>query len=291
MDNSRGRGVCRSADCRPSAVGYRLSATRYQSVWLADVGGWRALAVGVALTWALIFAAGCNSSDEKRDIVASGTIGADVVAIKSPRGGRVLDIMANEGDAVKAGTDLARFDTALLDAQVTQAQAAVEVAQATRDLLVPGALPQDVAAAETNLAQAQAGLDQVRQVRDSQTLQSPLDGVVLSRSIEPGEIAPPGATLLEVANLDQVQLTVFVPEDEIGNVKIGQKVDVAVDAYPDETFAGQVTGIAQQAEFTPRNVQTKEQRANLVFKVTVTLDNPDQRLRLGMPADATLVVE
>jgi multidrug resistance efflux pump len=119
-------------------------------------------------------------------------------------------------------------------------------------------------------------------------LLAPRDGIVTERVADPGELAAPGATLLTLANLDQVTLTVYVPDMQMGRVHLGQEADVSVDAYPGETFKGTVTYIAAQAEFTPKNVQTKEERANLVFAVKITLANADHRLKPGMPADATL---
>lgn len=169
-----------------------------------------------------------------------------------------------------------------------QAEAAVDVARAQLDLLKAGPVPEEVAAAEATLKQAQAALDALQVQREDMTLRAPVDGLVVSRSIEPGEIATPGATLLRLADLDRVKLTIFVPETQIAKVHLGQPVDVAVDAYPDQRFKGEVTFIAYEAEFTPRNVQTQEQRANLVFAVKVALDNPDHLLKPGMPADATL---
>jgi HlyD family secretion protein len=118
------------------------------------------------------------------------------------------------------------------------------------------------------------------------TLQSPIDGSVTSRSTHSGEAALAGATLLTVANLDEVKLTVYIPEDELGRVYLGQGVEVQVDSFPGRVFTGTVSYISQQAEFTPKNVQTEEERVNMVFAVRVRLPNPDHALKPGMPADA-----
>jgi HlyD family secretion protein len=174
------------------------------------------------------------------------------------------------------------------EAAYYQAEAAVAAAQAKLDLLKAGSTPEEVAVAEANLKQAQAAVDALRVQREKIILQAPVEGLIVSRSIEPGEIAAPGATLLRLADLDRVKLTIFVPETQIGSVQLGQPVDVAVDAYPGRTFQGKVTLIAHEAEFTPRNVQTQEERTNLVFAVKVSLENPEHLLKPGMPADATL---
>lgn len=184
---------------------------------------------------------------------------------------------------------LAQVHTA--EAAYHQAEAAVEAAQAQLALLRAGPTPEEVAAAEANVRQAEAALDALRVQREKLTLRAPVDGLVVSRSIEPGEIASPGSTLLRLANLDLVKLTIFVPETQIARVQPRQPVDVAVDAFPNRTFKGEVTFIAHEAEFTPRNVQTQAQRVNLVFAVRVSLDNPDHVLKPGMPADATIVTD
>ncbi|MEJ5198826.1 MAG: efflux RND transporter periplasmic adaptor subunit, partial [Anaerolineae bacterium] len=98
----------------------------------------------------------------------------------------------------------------------------------------------------------------------------------------------PGARILRIANLDQVTLTVYVPEPQIGRVKPGQRVRVEVDAYPGRTFAGTVVRIADQAEFTPKNVQTQEERVRTVFAVELRLEDEEGLLRPGMPAEAVL---
>jgi multidrug resistance efflux pump len=107
----------------------------------------------------------------------------------------------------------------------------------------------------------------------------------LQRLAHIGELAAPGAPLFILADLDEVTLTVYVPEAELDQVSLGQTVEVTVDAY-DKVFIGQVTHIASQAEFTPKNVQTQEERVHMVFAVKVRLENIDHELKPGMPADA-----
>jgi multidrug resistance efflux pump len=96
---------------------------------------------------------------------------------------------------------------------------------------------------------------------------------------------------MTVANLDEVRLTVYIPENRYGRIQLGQSVSVEVDSFPGKAFQGEVTYLASQAEFTPRNVQTKEERVNTVFAVKILIPNPDHDLKPGMPADATIVVE
>jgi multidrug resistance efflux pump len=110
---------------------------------------------------------------------------------------------------------------------------------------------------------------------------------VLSRSVEPGEVALPGAPLLTLARLDRLNITVYVPEDLYGTINLGETAQVSVDSFPGEAFTAEVVHIADQAEFTPRNVQTSEGRRSTVFAVRLAIANPDGQLKPGMPADVT----
>jgi len=173
-------------------------------------------------------------------------------------------------------------------AQVQIAAAAVEMAQAQVDGLKMGATPEQIAAVEAQVEMARAALETLRVQQEKFTLRAPLSGLVLERSAHVGEVARPGTPLLTLADLEDLTLTVYVPEDQIGRVRIGQPVSVTVDAYPDRVFTGTVTFIAGEAEFTPKNIQTKEERVSMVFAVKVSLPNPDHALKPGMPADAVL---
>jgi multidrug resistance efflux pump len=121
--------------------------------------------------------------------------------------------------------------------------------------------------------------------RGREMIHTPLAGVVLYRHVEPGEIVSAGAPLLTVIDLDNLELTVYVPEDRYGRIQLGQVLPVAVDSYPGETFQGTVRHIADQAEFTPRNVQTTDNRKTTVFAVRLALESSGGKLKPGMPAD------
>lgn len=122
----------------------------------------------------------------------------------------------------------------------------------------------------------------------NEKITSPLDGVVLERLYEVGEIVPAGATVVVVADLSKLTLTIYVPEDRYGRIKMGQIYPVTVDSFPGEVFQGAVTHIATQAEYTPRNVQTVDNRKTTVFAIELTLTQPDGKLKPGMPADVRL---
>jgi multidrug resistance efflux pump len=174
------------------------------------------------------------------------------------------------------------------EAQYEVAAAAVELAQAQVEGLRIGATPEQIAAAEAQVAVARSALSAVEAQLDKLALRAPISGLVLERPVHVGEVALPGAPLLTLADLDALTLTIYVREDQLGQVQLGQAASVTVDAYPDRVFSGAVDFISSQAEFTPKNVQTQEERANMVFAVKVRLPNPDHALKPGMPADALL---
>ena len=121
----------------------------------------------------------------------------------------------------------------------------------------------------------------------NETIASPINGVVLDRSIEEGEMAVPGSPLIVLADLNTLSVTVYVPENRYGQVALGQTYPVKVDSFPGQIFKGHVSHIANQAEFTPRNVQTVTGRETTVFAITLDLDPSGSRLKPGMPADVT----
>jgi HlyD family secretion protein len=190
---------------------------------------------------------------------------------------------------LSARADLAtaqeRYDTAqdrLLALQTGDRSPKLAAAQA--------ALNQAKAATEqaaSAVTQAQANLDLLNAQIAKLTIKAPSDGVILTRSIEPGEVIPAGAAAFSLGRLDNLTITVYIPEDRYGEVKLGQPVDVTVDSYPDEHFTATVSHIADQAEFTPRNVQTVQGRKSTVFAIQLQVQDPNGRLKPGMPADVT----
>lgn len=119
-------------------------------------------------------------------------------------------------------------------------------------------------------------------------LYAPFDGFVTVKDIEEGEFVQPGTPVLTVARLDQVWVKTYVPETQLGKVFLGQKGDVISDTFPDKVYPGTVTFISPEAEFTPKNVQTREERVKLVYRIKVTIENPRQELKPGMPVDVVL---
>jgi len=139
--------------------------------------------------------------------------------------------------------------------------------------------------AQKAVEQAQANLDLLETQISKLTVYAPADGVILTRNIEPGEFVQPGATALTLADLSNLTITVYVPEDRYGQIHLGQQAQVAVDSFPGVTFQAVVSHISDQAEFTPRNVQTVEGRSSTVYAIELKVADTEGKLKIGMPAD------
>jgi RND family efflux transporter MFP subunit len=170
---------------------------------------------------------------------------------------------------------LAALQTGDNSLSVTAAQDAVKQAQAGREQ------------AQAVVTEAEAQLTLLDLQIDKLTVNAPVDGVVLTRSVQPGEVIQAGMTTMTIAKLDILKVTVYISEDRYGEVKLGDSASLSVDSFPGETFSANVTRIADQAEYTPRNVQTKEERQTTVYAVELSVENPDGKLKPGMPVDVT----
>ena len=169
---------------------------------------------------------------------------------------------------------------ALSRAQVAVAQAHLEAARAEPS-------SEQLAVAQAQVSSARAALNVIKAQLDKQALVAPIDGVVLVRAVEPGEVVTPGAALISIAHLDDLSITVYVPEDRYGQIRLGQEARVSVDSFPGRVFSGTVAYIADQAEFTPRNVQTAEGRRTTVFAVRIDLADDQDGLKPSMPAEVS----
>lgn len=309
----------------------------------------------------LLLLMGCRgvlSADEDR-IRVSGFVEGREYTIASALGGRVVEVLTDQGERVEAGQTIIRLDRTALDlahdmaqAGVTAAEAALvslesqpqtvdlaaaqasldaaeagfDAAQATLDLLEESYKPfkppevelhaaesgVEVARAGVDLAQAQfdqveagpfegeieiaqamveeakANLRMVEHQLAELFLRAPVAGIVSQILVNVGEVASPGAPLGTVLDPSFLTLTVYVPEAQVAKIRAGDAVEIRVDAFPEEVFNGRVSYIADQAQFTPTEIQTQEERVKLVFAVEILLDDPDERLKPGMPADAVI---
>jgi HlyD family secretion protein len=148
-----------------------------------------------------------------------------------------------------------------------------------------GAQDEEIDAARAGVAQLEAGLKQLDKLIADRTITSPVAGKILTTFVHQGEFVTTGQLLATVSDLGEMDLVVYVPEKDLARVSPGQKVSVQIDAYEDRWFAGKVMRIADEAEFTPSTVQTREERVKLVFEVTVRVDNASGYFKPGMPAD------
>ena len=292
-------------------------------------------------------------------ITASGIIETVEVKVSSKASGEVIGLYVDEGNTIEKGQSLALIDHALLDLQLEQAKAGVDLAEAQLALLLQGAREEDIQQAEESLKQAEenfkiaredyqrmselfeggsvtkkerdnaqarfvvtqaqwnsasqalkklqnlarpeeikadrARLHQARistQILEKNiadcTVVSPLSGVVTYKLVEQGELVRYGTPLLVISDLETVTLKIYVSEKELGKVRIGQEAQIRIDTFPSRSFSGRVVYISQEAEFTPKNIQTREERTKLVFAVKIERPNPDGVLKPGLPADATL---
>lgn len=168
--------------------------------------------------------------------------------------------------------------------------ASVREARERLGLLKSGPRPDAVREKSAQADAAQAALAQAETRLSQSVLTSPLTGLVLAKHAEPGEMVAAGGAIVTVGEMDQVWLRGYIPEYELGKVKVGQTARVTVDTWPDRAFEGRVSFISPQAEFTPKNVQTEKERVKLVYRIKITLPNPQMELKPGMPADAVISV-
>ncbi len=136
-----------------------------------------------------------------------------------------------------------------------------------------------------------AGIRQLDWQISQGTITSPGSGKIIEKMVEPGEVVRTGQVVLTLADLSKMTLKIYLAEPELGRVKLGDKMEVRVDAFPEKKFFGVVRWISPQAEFTPKNVQTRTARAELVYAVKLELDNPKEELKIGMPADVYFIAK
>jgi HlyD family secretion protein len=185
--------------------------------------------------------------------------------------------------------------------KVIVAQQRFDTAQARLTAIKTGFYSPAVVTAQYGLEQAQAAVEQARiavlqseanlALLDTQmeklAVFAPVDGTVITRNVEPGEFVQPGATIFTLADLTSLTITVYVPEDRYGEISLGLQAEVTVDSFPGKMFTAQVTYISDTAEYTPRNVQTVEGRSATVYAVKLKVDDPEGKLKPGMPADVS----
>ena len=270
--------------------------------------------LGATLAGTLVLLTGCN----QRSNAVSGTIEVDEVHVASRSAGRVEKIFAWEGDTLKTGTSIVQLEASelkarrdLAAAQINTAQHDVEAqsaqleflkadAQRQQDLLKHNTVSPNEAeramsaakAQEKNIAAARARVEQaLAQLADMDSqiqemkIVAPTDSILEVLSVKVGDVLPANREVATLILPDRLWVRVFVPEPWLGLIKLNETVRVRVDSYPGRDFSGVVEQINRKAEFTPRNVQTVEDRIKQVFGVKIRLDNKEDTLRAGMSAD------
>ncbi len=266
----------------------------------------------------VLLAVSCSNKNANR-VTGSGTIEVTEYDVASKIPGRIGWLAVDEGDAVNQGEVLVRLTTRELTAEKDRAQAGLAASRAQiasaraqlnylstdlkriQKLYKRGGASQqqlDLIQSQTDATRAQlhaaVAMQQeaenalkLAQIQyDESMIASPITGVVLTKNYERGDVVMPGSTVYTLGNLNRPWIKIYVSDVDLGRVRLGQHVGITVDSFPHRTFEGTVEQIANKAEFTPHDVQTKEDRTSLVFAVKVYINNQDMILKPGMPADA-----
>ncbi|GJQ20394.1 MAG: hemolysin secretion protein D [Bacteroidia bacterium] len=208
-------------------------------------------------------------------------------------GPRREDVAQAEAHYESARNDLKRmeelFDSKAVTAkQLEDARTRYILAEQSLRKLREGTRPEERALARARRDQAEAAAAVLRKKLADCTITAPRAGTITNRFVEPGELVGPGAAIVRIADLTDLTINVYVPEADLPRILLGQKAEVRVDAFKERVFEGRVVHISQSAEFTPKNIQTKDERVKLVFAVKVRVPNPDGTLKAGLPADVAL---
>jgi HlyD family secretion protein len=189
-------------------------------------------------------------------------------------------------EGIVAQGELDRLNNLLANARGLRDQAAAQLAQ-----LREGFRIEEIEQARAELQRATAELELAELDLARCQLFAPAAGRVLSKSREAGEIVAPGTTIVTLGDLSRPWVNVYVGERDLGKVRLGMTAQVTVDSFPDQPFAGKVTFIADRAEFTPKNIQTPDERVKLVYRVKVEVETRNEALKPGMPADTVLPID
>ncbi len=171
-------------------------------------------------------------------------------------------------------------------ANVARAEAALKLTEAQR--LDIHRKEEDLDARRADVARSKAGVSVIDSQLDDTRVVSPVDGVVLVKSADPGEVLAAGTPVLTIGEIDKPWLRGYVPQNKLGRIQLGMPVTVRSDSYPDKTYNGKISFIASEAEFTPKQIQTSEERVKLVYRIKVEIDNSKRELKLNMPVDAEI---
>ena len=237
--------------------------------------------------------AGADLADAQRQLVLNGARAEDIAQAEAlvrqaeaAQQTAASDAQrANELLAAGSATRKQRDDA---DARLVGANAQLDAARQGLSKVQQFARPEDIASARARLEQARAVRDLAQKGFSDCFITAPVSGAVTSKAVEVGDMVIPGGTVVSISKLDTVNVMIYVSERELGRVKLGAQAGVKIDASPKKVFPGRVTYISPIAEFTPKNIQTREDRVKLVFGTRIQIPNPEGELKPGMPADAVV---
>ncbi len=171
-------------------------------------------------------------------------------------------------------------------ATVARSEAAIKMTEAQRLEILRR--QEDLAARRADVSRAKSGVSVIDSQLDDTVASTPVDGVVLVKSADPGEVLAAGTPIVTVGDIDHPWLRGYVPQSKLGQVKLGMPVAIHSDSYPGKTYKGRISFIASEAEFTPKQIQTTEERVKLVYRIKVDVENPGRELKLNMPVDGVI---
>lgn len=187
-----------------------------------------------------------------------------------------------------AKDEVSAQDRDLAATALKRADATFKAAQQHYNEAAEGSRKEDIAIAQANLNEAGANLGLSRVNLNYTILHAPSTGVITVRQGELGEVVAPGTPVVTIANLDRIWLRAYIAETDLGRIHWGQDATITTDTYPGKQYHGRISFIASDAEFTPKSVQTYQERVTLVYRIKIDVDNPNHELKPGMPADAHL---
>lgn len=189
-----------------------------------------------------------------------------------------LIVRQQEHELLQAGTR---------EEEIREASARVEEARQAWQLMKNGYRKEEIEQAKASRDSAQAALEAIRQQKEELKIKSPIDGTIEAFDLQPGDMVAPGAPVLSMLERNKLWVRAYVPQNRLG-IQVGRRLQLTLDSYPNEPFSGVVSFVARQAEFTPNNVQTIEERSKQVFRIKVVVENQRDLLRPGMMADVWL---
>lgn len=318
--------------------------------------------IQITLITLLLIITACSSNNNENQLELSGTIETVSVTVSSKTAGQIVKLNASEGEYVLIGDTLLVIDHENYELQKSQAEAALEAAEANYNLLINGARkedlsnaeetlfqikqnyetvyadfqrfknlyekkaitkkqfdeisakyeitksqlrqaeeklrklknfarPEELSAAKAKVNQAEAALNLIKKTISDCFVTAPTAGVVTNQLVEIGEMVVPQSSLFKISNLSNAEIYVYVQETDLGKLNLGDKAEIKIDTYPDKIYEGKITYISQEAEFTPKTIQTKDERTKLVFAVKVEAANNNFELKPGLPADVKIYLD